>query len=213
MKFLLVIMLLMFTVLSSDSSGQEKSTVASSPEEINPLKTGQSIPEVNIKNIKGESVSLNSLVSENPTILIFYRGGWCPYCNVHLSKLQEIESELLALGFQIIAISADSPEMLSETLDKNELKFTLYSDNESAASTAFGLAFRVSDDYMEKLASYNIDLEGATGNKDHILPVPAVYMLNTSGLIEFDYSNPDYKVRLDTGELLAQAKTLQSGQK
>ena len=203
----------MFTVLSSDSSGQEKSTVASSPEEINPLKTGQSIPEVNIKNIKGESVSLNSLVSENPTILIFYRGGWCPYCNVHLSKLQEIESELLALGFQIIAISADSPEMLSETLDKNELKFTLYSDNESAASTAFGLAFRVSDDYMEKLASYNIDLEGATGNKDHILPVPAVYMLNTSGLIEFDYSNPDYKVRLDTGELLAQAKTLQSGQK
>ncbi|MCB0727506.1 MAG: AhpC/TSA family protein [Ignavibacteriae bacterium] len=213
MKFLLVIMLLMFTVLSSDSSGQEKSTVASSPEEINPLKTGQSIPEVNIKNIKGESVSLNSIVSENPTILIFYRGGWCPYCNVHLSKLQEIESELLALGFQIIAISADSPEMLSETLDKNELKFTLYSDNESAASTAFGLAFRVSDDYMEKLASYNIDLEGATGNKDHILPVPAVYMLNTSGLIEFDYSNPDYKVRLDTGELLAQAKTLQSGQK
>lgn len=203
----------MFTVLSSDSSGQEKSTVASSPEEINPLKTGQSIPEVNIKNIKGESVSLNSIVSENPTILIFYRGGWCPYCNVHLSKLQEIESELLALGFQIIAISADSPEMLSETLDKNELKFTLYSDNESAASTAFGLAFRVSDDYMEKLASYNIDLEGATGNKDHILPVPAVYMLNTSGLIEFDYSNPDYKVRLDTGELLAQAKTLQSGQK
>ena len=213
MKFLLVIMLLMFTVLSSDSSGQEKSTVASSPEEINPLKTGQSIPEVNIKNIKGESVSLNSIVSENPTILIFYRGGWCPYCNVHLSKLQEIESELLALGFQIIAISADSPEMLSETLDKNELKFTLYSDNESAASTAFGLAFRVSDDYMEKLASYNIDLEGATGNKDHILPVPAVYMLNTSGLIEFDYSNPDYKVRLDTGELLAQAKTLQSGKK
>lgn len=206
-------MLLMFTVLSSDSSGQEKSTVASSPEEINPLKTGQSIPEVNIKNIKGESVSLNSIVSENPTILIFYRGGWCPYCNVHLSKLQEIESELLALGFQIIAISADSPEMLSETLDKNELKFTLYSDNESAASTAFGLAFRVSDDYMEKLASYNIDLEGATGNNDHILPVPAVYMLNTSGLIEFDYSNPDYKVRLDTGELLAQAKTLQSGQK
>ncbi|HMQ69852.1 MAG TPA: peroxiredoxin-like family protein [Ignavibacteria bacterium] len=213
MNFVKTIFLFVFMMSCSYSFAQERTTVASSPETVNPLKTGQSIPEVNVKNKGGDLVSLNSLVSEKPTILIFYRGGWCPYCNVHLSKLQEIESELLALGFQIIAVSADSPEMLSETLDKNELRFSLYSDNESAASTAFGLAFRVSDDYMEKLASYNIDLESATGNKDHILPVPAVYMLNTSGLIEFDYSNPDYKVRLDTGELLNQAKTLQSGQK
>jgi peroxiredoxin len=206
-------MIIMLMMISSLSFSQGESKVASSPEEINPLKTGQTMPEVNIKNIKGESVSLNSLVSEKPTILIFYRGGWCPYCNVHLAKLQEIESELLALGYQIIALSADSPEMLSETLDKNELKFSIYSDNESVASTAFGLAFKVSDDYMEKLASYNIDLEKATANTDHILPVPAVYMLNTSGLIEYDYSNPDYKVRLDTDELLSKAQTLQSEQK
>ena len=66
---------------------------------------------------------------------------------------------------------------------------------------------------MKKLASYNIDLEKATANTDHILPVPAVYMLNTSGLIEYDYSNPDYKVRLDTDELLSKAQTLQSEQK
>lgn len=210
MKILIKSLVIMLMMFSSFCFSQGEPTVASSPEEINPLRTGQTIPEVNIKNVKGDLVSLNTLVSEKPTILIFYRGGWCPYCNVHLSKLQEIESELLELGYQIIAISADKPEMLSETLDKNELKFTLYSDNESVASTAFGLAFKVSDDYMEKLAGYNIDLEGATGNKDHILPVPAVYMLNTSGLIEFDYSNPDYKVRLDTEKLLSQAKILQN---
>ena len=207
------IFLFIFMILFSYCSAQERSTVASSPEETNPLKTGEKIPEVNIKNMKGDAVSLSSLISEKNTILIIYRGGWCPYCNIHLAKLQEIESELLDLGFQIIAVSADSPEMLSETLKKNELSFSLYSDNGSELSKAFGLAFKVSDEYMDKLATYNIDLEGATGNKEHILPVPAVYMLNTSGLIEYDYSNPNYKVRLDAGELLSQAKSLQSSQK
>ena len=91
-------------------------------------------------------------------------------------------------------------------MTKDELGYTILSDNNSAASTAFGLAFKVDDDTYEKYKGYGINLEEASGNTNHILPVPAVYLLDTQGKIKFDYSNPDYKVRLDTDKLLEEAK-------
>ena len=190
------------------SFAQENPKVALSAESINPVKTGEKIPSVNLKNINGNLVSLDSIVSSALTVLIFYRGGWCPFCNIQLSGLQKIENDIINLGYQIIAVSKDKPEMLAETIDKDQLNYTLLSDNDGAGATEFGIAFKVSDEYITKLKTYNIDLESSSGTTDHILPVPAVFILDTSGNIKFEYINADYKVRLDPEVLLTNLKSL-----
>jgi len=107
------------------------------PEDISPLLSGESIPVVNLLNAAGQPFDLNAAVASKPTILIFYRGGWCPYCNKQLSGLQEIEQDLRKTGYQIIAISTDSPDNLKQTEIKNKLTYTLLSDADLSISKQF----------------------------------------------------------------------------
>jgi peroxiredoxin len=124
-----------------------------------------------------------------------------------LGQLQKIENELLALGYRILAISPDLPENLTASVDKNSLSYVLLSDSKMEAAKAFGLAFRVDDKGYERLSGYGIDLEAASGEKHHLLPVPAVYLIGKDGIIQFQYVNPNYRVRLTPEVLLASAKT------
>lgn len=144
------------------------------------------------------------------SVLVFYRGGWCPFCNLQLADLNKIENDLRELGYQMIAISIDKPEKLKESLDKHQLSYTLLSDNKAEASTAFGLAFKVSDDYNKMLLSHNMNLEEASGEKHHILPVPAVFIVDKEGVIQFEYVNPNYKARLNSEILLKVAEQYSS---
>jgi peroxiredoxin len=106
---------------------------------------------------------------------------------------------------QLIGISGDSPERLQSTLEEKEVGFTLLSDFELAASKAFGLAFHVSDEYVQKLAQYHLDTEGNSVSTQQILPVPAVFVVSPDHVITFSYVNPNYKVRCDADVLLAAA--------
>ncbi len=191
---------------SVNNSFSQVTGAASSAADVKPIAVGEKIPDVTLKNAKGEPVNLTSLAGEKQTILVFFRGGWCPYCNKQLMGLQKIESDLTALGYQIVAISADKPEKISETVTNDELKYTVLSDNNSDASVAFGIAFKVDDATVEKYKGYNLDLDEASGNSNHILPVPSVFILDTKGKIKYEYVNPDYKVRLDENKLLEEAK-------
>lgn len=126
---------------------------------------------------------------------------------MQLGQLQKIEDELLALGYRILAISPDLPENLRASVDKNSLSYVLLSDSKMEAAKAFGLAFRVDDQGYERLSGYGIDLEAASGEKHHLLPVPAVYLVGKDGIVQFQYANPNYRVRLTPEVLLAAAKT------
>lgn len=131
-----------------------------------------------------------------------------------MGQLQKIESELLGLGFQIIAISPDRPEKLSASVEKQQVTYELVSDDRMEAAKAFGIVFRVGDDMLEKNAKFKDLLEESSGEAHHLLPVPAVYLVDTSGTILFEYINPDYRVRLDPDVLLAAAKAaLRAGAK
>ncbi|MBS1494337.1 MAG: AhpC/TSA family protein [Bacteroidetes bacterium] len=200
------IFLFMLSFISGASLSNLFCQVSGSAADVKPIAVGQKIPDVTLKNVKGEPVNLTTLAGEKQTILVFFRGGWCPYCNKQLMGLQKIESDLTALGYQIVAISADKPEKISEMMTNDELKYTILSDNNSDASTAFGIAFKVDDATVEKYKGYNIDLDAASGNSNHILPVPSVFILDTQGKIKYEYVNPDYKVRLDADKLLEEAK-------
>lgn len=171
-----------------------------------PLKVGDSIPDVKLRTEDDKEVSLRKLVSEKPTVLIFYRGGWCPFCNRHLQSLAGMEDDLNKAGVQLLAISMDQPAKLKATPDREKLHYRLLSDSDAAAAKAFGIAFKVDDATVEKYKGYGINLDAASGNDHHILPHPAVFVADTSGKIHFAHVNPDYKVRLEPKKILEAAR-------
>lgn len=175
-------------------------------EAIRPLAVGARVPKVTLRSVRGPAVSLRAEAAKQPLVLIFYRGGWCPYCTLHLAELEKVEGKLRGMGLRIVAISPDRPEELEKSANKEALSYTLLSDASMEAARAFGVAFRVDDATVEQYKGHGIDLEAASGETHHLLPVPAVFIVGTDGRVKFAYANPDYKVRLSTVELLDAAR-------
>jgi peroxiredoxin len=184
-----------------------RETTPESADRIRPLLVGTATPSVSVRGIGGAVLNLAEATFGTPTILIFYRGGWCPYCSRHLGRIQQIEPELAAMGYQILAVSPDRPELLSAAAKRDTLTYTLLSDSEMDAARAFGIAFRVDDTTVRTYSGYGIDLEGASGRPHHLLPVPSVFVIGTDGAIRFQYVNPNYRFRLDPSVLLAAARS------
>ena len=174
--------------------------IAESASDVVPLDKGASVPKLILKTADGKNFSLNDSLAKKPTILIFYRGGWCPFCNQQMSGLQGIVKDLTESGYQLLAISPDKPEELAKSVDKHTLTYTLLSDSDAAGIEAFGLAFKAPSSQFTMLEKYS-------GEKHHALPVPAVYIFGTDGTIKFVHFDPDFKKRMDPSEILKQAKT------
>ncbi|GAB4454381.1 MAG: hypothetical protein OHK0029_08880 [Armatimonadaceae bacterium] len=174
---------------------------------VNPLPVGAAVPALTLRTPDGKAFNLSAALAEKPTVLIFYRGGWCPYCNTHLGKLSQIEDDLLKQGYRILAVSPDRPEELQKSIAKQSLRYQILSDSNADAAKAFGVAFRVDDGTVSKYKnSYKIDLEASSGQNHHILPVPAVFLIGTDGMVQYRYFNPDYKVRLEPEKILEAAR-------
>ncbi len=172
------------------------------------LAPGRAVPEVVVRDENNTVLKLRELVAGHPTVLIFYRGGWCPYCQRHLQGLAGIEADLRAAGVQLLAISVDQPAKLRETPGRDQLGYRLLSDSDGDAIKAFGIAYTVDDKTLAVLQSYHIDLEAATGNKLHLLPHPAVFVVDAAGVIRFSHAETDYKVRLAPEKILAAARAV-----
>lgn len=198
----------LFLICTALAFGVQIYAAPEDPNRIAPLFEGLPVPGgISVKDASGSAVDLTAKLLEEPSILVFYRGGWCPYCNQQLSDLARVESELTELGFQILAISPDAVEILKAFTDNHDFSYQLLSDSGHHASDAFGLTFKVSDEMNQMLLNYGIDIEKAAGNTARQLPVPGVFVI-ADGIIQFAYVNPDYKVRLDGEVLLAAAKSV-----
>lgn len=181
--------------------------IASSPEQASPLKPGAKAPATIVKSADGRGFDLGAAFAEKPTVLIFYRGGWCPYCNQHLAELATLEPKLVAMGYQLLAISPDAPEKLFATAKKHNAAYRLLSDRDMKASSDYGVAFQVDDATAARYAEWKIDLPPIPGNTAaRWLPVPSVFIIGRDGIIKFVHSNADYKIRLSADELLSAAK-------
>lgn len=183
--------------------------IAETAEQVTPIMNGQNIPSVTLFDVDGNTVSLKQIVSEKPTVLVFYRGGWCPYCNTQLAGLREIEEKVMAMGYQLVAISPDSPERLKEAKVENDYKIRLLSDANFDVISEFGIGFflpeKTAKRYRNKMGIEFVDIDGTS---KVALPIPAVYVVDKEGLVHFNYVNPNFRVRLSP-ELLYQAtKTL-----
>jgi peroxiredoxin len=197
MKNLICIVMLAFGFSVFAQSELPKSAV-----DVSPLLIGEKIPAATLKSVDGTAVDLTKLFASQKTILVFYRGGWCPYCNLHLAALGESEKDLLCLGYQIIAVSPDSAKNLKVTYNKEKINYTLLSDSDGALTKAVGIAFQAPENYKP------IITEGSEGVNTTFLPVPAVFIVDKEGTIQFEYISPDFKHRISNELLVAAAKSL-----
>ena len=173
---------------------------------VQPLKVGE-IPVIfTVRKADGAEVRITPNELTKPIVLSFFRGGWCPYCNRHLADMRTAEASLKDMGFDVWFMSIDKPELLYESLKEPNIGYTLFSDAELEATKALGIGFVVDDATNEKYLGYGINLSEASGLDHHVLPAPSTFILGEGGRVHFQYTNPDYTVRLDPEVLLAAAQ-------
>jgi peroxiredoxin len=178
------------------------------PLQVQPLSVGARAPMFAARTTEGALRTFEPSSYKKPTVVLFYRGGWCPYCNAQLSDLHLVEPKLRKSGFEVVFLSSDRPELLYSSLKAADIHYTLLSDSHLEAAKSFHVAYHVDDATVAKLREYGEDLEATTGTKEHELPVPSVFIIDTSGTIRFVYSNPDYKIRLSADALWTAAQPL-----
>jgi len=200
----ILVFLMGFSVVGMAAENRED--IHASADQVQPLLAGMTAPDFTVRDVENQTFKFEAGTQAKPIVLTFFRGGWCPYCNLHLSELRLVEKQLEEMGFNIWFISIDKPELLLASLDDPEIGYTIYSDSALNATRAFGLAFRVDDELNTRYLDYGIDLEKASGENHHVLPAPATYIIGTDGVINFAYINPNYKVRLHPDVLLAAAR-------
>jgi peroxiredoxin len=182
--------------------------IPDTPEQVQPLSVGARAPIFAARTTEGALRTFQPDSYKKPTVVLFYRGGWCPYCNAQLSDLHIVEPKLRKSGFEVVFLSSDRPELLYSSLKAADIHYTLLSDSHLEAAKSFHVAYHVDDATVAKLREYGEDLEATTGTKEHELPVPSVFIIDTSGTIRFVYSNPDYKIRLSADALWTAAQPL-----
>ena len=208
MHKLISVLIVVFSIGASSliMAGGSREDIHDSADQVQPLMAGMKAPEFTVRDVENGLFQFKAEKQAKPIVLTFFRGGWCPYCNLHLSEMRLAEKQLRDMGFNIWFISIDKPELLLESLDDPEIGYTIYSDSSLDATRAFGLAFRVDNELNKRYLSWDIDLENASGETHHVLPAPATYIIGTDGVINFAYINPDYKVRLHPDVLVSAAK-------
>lgn len=171
--------------------------------DICPIKNSEVIPEVTVYNLEGEAIKLNEYIGARKAVLVFYRGGWCPYCMKHLSALQEVKSNIDEKGYELIALTPDDFSNLDSSRTKAKFDYTLFSDKAVNAINAFGIAWQVDEKMFAKYKDqYGIDLEFWSANDHHTLPVPSVFIVE-EGKIQYQHVDPNYSQRLSADILLS----------
>jgi peroxiredoxin len=194
-------------ILAMSAQGE----IPSDPAQVHPLPVGARAPMFEGVTTDGKLRHFTPNGFRQPTIVIFYCGGWCPYCDMQLSDLRLAEPKLREQGFEIVFLSTDRPAILYSSLKATNIHYTLLSDSHLEAAKAFHVAYHLDDATLEKQRQYGVDLDATTGTTLHELPVPSVFIIDTTGTIRYVYSNPDYKVRIASDALLAAAQPYATG--
>ena len=178
--------------------------IAPDAESANPLMPGMTAQSFETRTSTDESFVFDSSQMDRPAIIVFYRGGWCPYCSMQLSELRKIDVELVDMGYDLLFLSADRPAKLREGSLGDDVPITLLSDSTMQIALSYGIAFHVAESTLNRYLESGLDLAQESGVGHGVLPVPSVFVVGTDGQIKFQYSNPDYRQRI-SGELLMAA--------
>jgi peroxiredoxin len=175
------------------------------------LKVGDRAPEFSLPSAHGRRISLADLLAKGPIILNFYRGGWCPYCNLELRAYRAILSDIRAAGGDLVAISPQTPEQSLAAAEKNALAFEVLSDHGNRVATLFGIAYPIPEVVKAIGARFGTDLGAINGSDDGQLPISATYVIERDRRIAVASIEPDFRVRLEPTEALRVLKGLVAG--
>lgn len=207
-------MVLSLIYSTSIRHGHADVPVASTAAAIQPLAVGDQAPYFTVETTDNRPFDFDPRELDRPVVLISFRGGWCPFCNMHLSELRQVLPEIGEMGVDVLFLSGDRPELLYKSLngetqeDIAGLGYTILSDADAQAAVALGIAFKASDKTIQRRLDKGQDIERSSMQRHGVLPVPAVFAISREGKITFAYANADYKVRLPADELLAAAAEL-----
>ncbi|KIO75005.1 hypothetical protein TH53_23085 [Pedobacter lusitanus] len=169
----------------------------------NGLKEGTKAPSFTAKDNTGKSISLNQLLkSHKAVVLFFYRGQWCPYCNLHIKQLQDSLQLLTAKGAYVVGVTPETGENINKTIEKTHASFSMIQDKGYKIMDAYDVKFVMDEGLVTKYKGYGVDLNKNNGNSDHVLPVPATYIIDHTGKITFVHFDKDYKKRASVASLL-----------
>ncbi|MCH9695617.1 MAG: redoxin domain-containing protein [Gammaproteobacteria bacterium] len=195
-------------------TGHADVPIAESADLVQPLTVGEDAPRFVVETVEGENFVFDPQNLERPAVLLTFRGGWCPYCNMHLSEVRHVIPEIADLGVDVLFLSGDRPDRLYSSLshetqeDIANLDYTILSDANAQAAIALGIAFKANDRTINYVKKKGDGYERSSMANHGVLPVPAVYAVDGNGEIRFSYVNADYKVRLSADDLLAVARKI-----
>jgi peroxiredoxin len=182
-----------------DRAGRE---LADSGQATRALPVGATAPDFTLPTATGGSVRLGDLLAAGPVVLAFYRGAWCPYCNIALRALQQHHDQITALGARLVAISPQVPDESLSLADKHTLAFDVLSDVGSHVARQYGLAFDLPDDLAAVYDKLGFDLQRVNGGHPRTLPLPATYVIAPDGPIAWSFVNTDYTRRAEPADIL-----------
>lgn len=174
------------------------------------LKAGDTAPDFTLEDADGNKISSRDLLAAGPAIVTFYRGVWCPYCNMDLQALEAARPDFEARGARLVAISPQTRNNSRKSQRDNGLGFPILSDTLSYVAAAFGIRFSLPDDLIEVYKGFGNDLAKINDDPAWVLPMPARFVIGTDGVIAYAEVNPDYTRRPDPSELLPVLDRLRS---
>ena len=172
------------------------------------LNEGDEIPQINLPNAVGKTINVNSMLKDGPVVISFYRGAWCPYCNLELKALQNALPEIKSLDAQLIAISPNTPDNSISSIEKHELEFEVLTDAGNKIAKEFRLVFNLAEELRPIFKQFNFDVPKYNGDESWELPIPATYIVNTDGKIVHAFVNADYTKRMEPTEIISKLKEL-----
>ena len=211
---LAAVLILSLVDSSAIRRGHADVPVAASADQVQPLRAGDLAPRFIVETVESKRFDFDPAKLERPVLVLTFRGGWCPYCNMYLSDMRHVIPEIRDMDIDVLFLSGDRAELLFESLkgetqeDIAGLDYTILSDADAQAAVAFGIAFRASDRTIQRREEKGQDIEASSMLRHGVLPVPAVFAIGTDGVIAYSYVNADYKVRLPAEELMSAARMI-----
>ncbi len=173
------------------------------------VQVGQAAPDFTLKNARGESVQLSALLKNGPVVLTWYRGGWCPYCNLTLAALQKALPDIRAAGAQLVALTPELPDKSLTTVEKNALKFEVLTDMNNEIAKRYKVAFELTADVAARYKkNFNLSSYNGAEAGDTTLPLAASYVIDRSGVVRYAFLDADYRKRAEPAEIVAFLKTM-----
>ena len=189
--------------------------VGASFEKLNASHTGESAiavgeiaPNFTLPGATGELVNLHSKLNEGPVVLSFYRGGWCPFCNLELQALQALLPEIKSLGASLISISPETPDNSLSTAEKHQLEFDVLSDVGNKTARDYGLIFTVYEEMRPLYLKWGLDVPASNGDESWELPVPATYIIDSNCIARTAHVDKDYTKRMEPEQILTALRSL-----